>query len=49
MEAGFLWQKIIRENSVVGVRSEITNFVPVNGDNIELMQITIKNIKARES
>ncbi|MGV8981087.1 GH36-type glycosyl hydrolase domain-containing protein [Clostridium sp.] len=45
MEAGFLWQKIIRENSKVGVRSEISNFVPVNDDKVELMKITIVNIK----
>jgi cellobiose phosphorylase len=48
MEAGFLWQKIIRENSKFGIRSEITNFVPVNDDKVELMRITIKNIKDEE-
>ena len=48
MEAGFLWQKIIRENKKLGVRAEITNFVPANGDKVELMKITIKNIKTEE-
>ena len=48
MVAGFLWQKIIRENSKFGIRSEITNFVPVNDDKVELMRITIKNIKSEE-
>ncbi|MBC8061827.1 MAG: cellobiose phosphorylase [Clostridiaceae bacterium] len=48
MEAGFLWQKITRENRAIGVRSEITNFVPVNDDKVELMRITIKNIRTEE-
>ena len=46
LHAGFLWQKVIRENAKLGVRSEITNFVPVGKHNVELMKITITNIKS---
>lgn len=41
--AGFLWQKVNRDNSVFGINSEIINFVPVNNDKVELMKVTIKN------
>ncbi|GFZ32497.1 hypothetical protein CSC2_30230 [Clostridium zeae] len=46
LHAGFLWQKVVRENTKLGVRSEITNFVPVGKHNVELMKITITNIKS---
>lgn len=44
--AGFLWQKVVRENSKLGIRAEITNFVPVGEHNVELMKVNIKNIKS---
>jgi len=44
LEAGYLWHKVTRENKVLGVSSEIINFVPVNQDKVELMKVTIKNI-----
>ncbi|WP_163194522.1 GH36-type glycosyl hydrolase domain-containing protein [Clostridium thermarum] len=43
MEAGFLWHRIIRSNSRLGVKSEVTNFVPVNEHKAELMKVTITN------
>lgn len=48
LEAGFLWQKVIRENRKLGLKAEITNIVPVSDDTIELMKVTIKNVKAEE-
>ena len=46
LEAGFLWQKVTRENSRIGLRAEITNFVPSTPDQIELMKITLSNISS---
>ena len=44
LEAGMLWQKVTRENHSLGLKSEITNFVPVTNDTVELMIVTITNI-----
>jgi cellobiose phosphorylase len=44
LEAGFLYHKITRENKGLGIRAEITNFVPVNEDKVELMKVTLENI-----
>jgi cellobiose phosphorylase len=44
LEAGFLYHKTTRENKGLGIRAEITNFVPVNEDKVELMKVTLKNI-----
>ncbi|MCP4142225.1 MAG: cellobiose phosphorylase [Chloroflexi bacterium] len=43
IEAGLLWQKITRENAQLGLKAEITNFVPASDDQVELMQVTLKN------
>lgn len=42
VEAGFLWHRLIRENESLGIRSEITSFVP-NADQVELMKVKITN------
>jgi cellobiose phosphorylase len=44
LEAGMLWQKVIRENQEWGLRSEITNFAPFSSDTVELMIVTITNV-----
>ncbi|HEX2954408.1 MAG TPA: cellobiose phosphorylase, partial [Bacillota bacterium] len=44
MEAGFLWHRMIRENAKVGLKSEITSFVPMTEDKVELMKVVITNI-----
>lgn len=44
LEAGLLWHKIIRENDVLGLRAEITNYVPVTEDTVELMKVKLTNI-----
>ncbi|MGC9468291.1 MAG: GH36-type glycosyl hydrolase domain-containing protein [Anaerolineae bacterium] len=49
LEAGFLWHRVTRRNPVLGLRAEITNFVP-SGDNlpkeaglVELMRVVLTN------
>ena len=44
LEAGFLWQRVIRENARLGLRAEITTLVPPSADTVELMQVTLTNI-----
>lgn len=43
LQAGFLWHRIVRENRRLGVRAEITSFVPANNDLVELMLVRITN------
>jgi cellobiose phosphorylase len=43
LEAGMIWHKVIRENSELGLKAEITNFVPATNDTLELMIITLTN------
>jgi cellobiose phosphorylase len=43
LEAGFLYQTITRKIAKVNLETEITNFVPVSGEPVELMSVTIKN------
>ncbi|MBP5197533.1 MAG: cellobiose phosphorylase [Lachnospiraceae bacterium] len=42
VEAGLMWQKVIRENKKFGLKSEITSFVPV-GTECEIMKVTLTN------
>ena len=48
LEAGLLWHKVIRENQPIGIKAEVTNFVPVNNQKIEFMKIKITNIKGMD-
>lgn len=43
VEAGFLWHKVIRENKKIGIKTEITSFVPQGLDKVELMKVTVTN------
>ncbi len=43
LEAGFLWHKISRHNPALGLAAEVTNFVPAEDAQVELMQIQITN------
>jgi len=43
LEAGFLWQKVTRENSERKLRSEIVNFAPARPEKVELMLVTLTN------
>jgi len=44
LDAGMLWHKVTRDSQEMGVRSEITNFVPIGNQTVELMMVTVKNI-----
>ncbi|MDO8580290.1 MAG: cellobiose phosphorylase [Candidatus Omnitrophota bacterium] len=44
VEAGQLWHKLTRRHKSAGVELEALNFVPVSGEAVELMRITVKNI-----
>lgn len=47
LEAGFLWQKLIKTSTIVGLKAEVTSFVPVNGDLLEIMGIKLQNISSQ--
>lgn len=44
LEAGFLWHKVVRDNPKIGLRAEITNFVPPSDHLVELMKVALTNI-----
>ena len=44
MEAGLLWQKITRSNKRIGLKAEITSFVPASAEPVEIMRVDITNI-----
>lgn len=44
LEAGLLWQKITRQNKEIGLKSEITSFVPASAEPVEIMRVDITNI-----
>ena len=44
LRAGFLWHQIIRTDTRIGLRAEITSVVPPSGDQVELIQICLTNI-----
>jgi len=47
LEIGPLWHKLKRTHKAAGLEISAINFVPVNGDNVELMQVTVKNISKK--
>ncbi len=48
LKAGLLWHRVIRSNLSLGIKTEITNFVPITMDHIELMEVKITNIGEKE-
>lgn len=44
LEAGIMWYKITRESQNIGIKSEVTSFVPSNNKKVELMKVTVTNI-----
>ena len=44
LEAGIMWHKITRESQNIGIKSEVTSFVPSNNKKVELMKVTVTNI-----
>ena len=47
VEAGPLWHKLTRRHVKAGLVMEAVNFVPVTGENVELMRISVKNISRK--
>ena len=47
LEAGLLWQKITRQNKRIGLRAEITSFVPADDEPVEIMRVDITNISGQ--
>ncbi len=48
LEAGLLYHKINKKNPSAGLQAEITNFVPVSKDQVELMLIKLTNISKKD-
>ena len=47
VEIGPLWHKLKRTHKAAGLEMSAINFVPVTGENVELMQVTVKNISKK--
>jgi len=47
VEIGPLWHKLKRAHPSVGLEISAINFIPVPGENVELMQVTVKNISRK--
>lgn len=48
LEAGLLWHRVIRESRELGIRAEITSFIPCGNDKVELMKVKLTNTGAEE-
>lgn len=46
LDAGFLWQRLTRENARLGLRAITTSIVPPGADTVELMEVTLTNINS---
>ena len=44
LEAGFLWQRVERKNVQIGLLAQVTNFIPMSADRVELMKVTLTNL-----
>jgi cellobiose phosphorylase len=47
LEAGFLWHKVKRENTRLGLQADIVNIVPPTADTVELMKVTLTNTSSQ--
>jgi cellobiose phosphorylase len=47
VEIGPLWHKLKRTHKAAGVEITALNFVPVTGEKVELMQVTVENISKK--
>jgi len=48
LNAGLLWHKVKRSNKRIGLSAEILSFIPSSGEPLEIMQVTLTNIKPRK-
>jgi len=44
LQAGLLWQRLTRQSALLGLKAEITSFVPVTADQVEVMRVRLTNI-----
>lgn len=44
LEAGLMWHKLTRTSTELGIRAEITSFVPIGEQKLELMMVTLTNL-----
>ncbi|OKQ00241.1 GH36-type glycosyl hydrolase domain-containing protein [Paenibacillus sp. P46E] len=49
LEAGLLWHRVTRESRELGIRAEITSYVPAGNDKVELMKVVLTNSSAEET
>ena len=47
VEIGQLWQRLTRKHPKAGLELEALNFVPVSGQNFELMSIIVRNVSRK--
>jgi len=47
VEIGPLWHKLKRTHKSAGLELSAVNFIPVTGEHVELMQVTVKNISKK--
>jgi len=47
VDIGPLWHKLTRTHKAAGLEMSAINFIPVTGQGVELMQVTIKNISKK--
>ncbi len=45
LEAGLLWQRVIRRAPALGVQAELLSFVPATEDTVEILQVTLTNLR----
>lgn len=48
LEAGLLWHRVTRENKQLGIKAEVTSFVPCGTDKVELMKVAVTNTGTEE-
>jgi cellobiose phosphorylase len=48
VEIGQLWHKLIRRHKQIGLELEALNFIPLNGDDVEVMKVTVRNISKKD-
>jgi len=47
VEIGPLWHRLRRTHKAAGLEIEAVNFIPVSGENVELMKVTVRNISKK--
>ena len=44
LACGLLWHRVTRESAALGLRAEITSYVPISDEKVERMRVTITNL-----